>query len=55
MSRGGARERAGRPPVPTGTAKKMRSMRLSDKEYEQVKEFVKKIKKDAKLKDVITN
>ncbi len=42
--RGGKREGAGRPPVPTGTARKMRSMRLSDEEYEQVKEFIKTLR-----------
>lgn len=42
--RGGAREGAGRPPVPTGTAMKKRSIRLHDHEYELVKLYVKQLR-----------
>lgn len=48
MSRGGVREGAGRPLGPTGTAKKMRSMRMSDAEYEQVKSYLKQIRSEKK-------
>ena len=43
--RGGKREGAGRPPLPTGTARKMRSFRLNDHEHELVKEYINKLKK----------
>ena len=43
--RGGKRPGAGRPPVPTGTARKMRSFRLSDREHELVKEYINILKK----------
>lgn len=42
--RGGLRIGAGRPPVPTGTAMKKRSIRLHDNEYELVKAYVKKLR-----------
>jgi hypothetical protein len=45
MTRGGAREGAGRPTGPTGTARKMRSIRLSDAEYTAVKKFVKELRR----------
>ena len=50
--RGGARDGAGRPPVPTGKAMKMRSIRLHDNEYEQVKEYVKKLREDKNRMDL---
>lgn len=55
--RGGARKGAGRPSIlkSESKAKPNRTIRLSDEEYEQVKGFVKKIRKDAKSKDVIAN
>lgn len=43
--RGGKRPGAGRPPVPTGTARKMRSFRLNDHEHEKVKEYINILKK----------
>lgn len=42
--RGGKRVGAGRPKSPSPL--KMRSMRLSDEEYQRVKEFVKQLRKD---------
>jgi hypothetical protein len=45
MVRGGIREGAGRPPGPTGKARKMRSMRLTDTEYTLVREYVKELRR----------
>lgn len=42
--RGGVREGAGRPPVPTGKAMKIRSIRLHDEEYELVKLYIKQLR-----------
>lgn len=42
--RGGKREGAGRPPVPTGTAMKKRSIRLHDNEYDLVKIYIKTLR-----------
>ena len=44
---GGKREGAGRrPTAPDGTARKMRSLRASDGEWETLKEFAKILKDD---------
>lgn len=48
MPRGGKREGAGRPPGPTGKAKKMRSLRLSDEEYTLVRQYIKLIREAEK-------
>jgi len=55
--RGGAREGAGRPPVPTGNKRKIRSIRLHDDEYELVKEYVKGIRRvsNMDLKTILDN
>jgi len=45
LPRGGARDGAGRPPGPTGNARKKRSIRLSDEEYDAVRAFIKQYKK----------
>lgn len=43
--RGGAREGAGRPLGTTGMARKMRSIRLTDEEYDAVRDFIKQFRR----------
>lgn len=45
MSRGGAREGAGRPKLPVGMKRLPRKFYLDDRQYKIVKEFVLKLKK----------
>lgn len=42
--RGGVREGAGRPPVPTGKAKPNHTIRCTDEEFQQLKEYLKLIR-----------
>lgn len=46
--RGGARPGAGRPPVPEEKKRKKRSVRLTDEEYEIIREYIKKLHKKDK-------
>ena len=44
MERGGPRPGSGRPKLPPGEKRKMRSMKATDEEWEKIKDFEKKLK-----------
>ena len=45
MERGGSRPGSGRPKLPPGEKRTMRSMKATDEEWERIKEFAREIKK----------